>query len=365
MKRCLVVLFLFCSASGWAQQDSLTVMTYNVLNYGDNCQGPPGQMHPLLRKIADFVQPDIVGLVKMQSIKTSAADMYGLSPLGFGDSILNYVLNVYTPGKYAWCPFTNNSAATTSDLLLYNTRKLGYLKTFTLCTQITDFDMYKLFYKDPNLSLHADTTFLYIVLNHTKSGTSSTVRDSQISSNLQELRHLFSHLPNLINMGDFNLHNSSEPGYQQMVGTADSNFCFFDPPFFPDRKLVYPIDWDTNPTLCPAYLTTSTRLSPSIPNSCGTGGGAKSWYDHIVLSPWIISGANYVKYRNNSYHTIGNDGNRTSRSVNDSSAGINSSAPDSIIEALYQFSNKYPVKLTLDLYSNIQGQSPPDPDLVA
>jgi len=367
LKRNHILLFLSLAFASpvFSQQDTLKVMSYNVLNYGNYCQGSPSQMHVYLRKIIAETEPDLLGLVKMQSIKRNATDNYGISPQGFGDSILQCALNPSHPGKYKYCPFTNTAAASTMDLLFYNGTKLGYLKTITLCTLISDFNLYKLYYKDPALALHPDTTFLYVLLNHTKSGTSSSQRDSQDSICLNYIRSSFRHLPNLVDMGDFNLHNTQEPGYQYMVQPADTNFRFFDTPFYPDQLLSYPIDWDTNPSLCPPYLTTSTRLSVSLPNNCGTGGGGKDWFDHIVLSPWIVYGQNYIHYLKGSYHTIGNDGHRTSISITDSSVVKNKSAPDSVIEALYQFSNKYPVMLSLVLSSNVTGQSLPDPDIIA
>jgi hypothetical protein len=362
----LSMLLLLICINMSAQTDTLRVMTYNVLNYGDYCQGTPDQMHKLLHKIVSVTKPDLLGLVKVQSIKRYASDNYGISPLGFADTILHDALNPGNPGKYAYCTFTNTAADNVMSVLFYNTQKLGFLQTFTLCSLVSDFDLYKLYYKDPDLALHPDTTFLYVLLNYTASGSTSTTRDQQMAACVAGLKTKFYHLPNLISMGDFNLRNSGEAGYLQLVAAADTNYVFQDPPFHPEGTLTYPIDWSTSPSLCSPYLTTSTRFSATLPNSCGTGGGAKSWYDHILLSPWIVNGANYVHYIRGSYQTIGNDGHRLAVSINDStSVPKNSFAPDSVIEALYGFSNKYPVMLSLELSRNSTGTSLPDPDAVA
>ena len=168
-------------------------------------------------------------------------------------------------------------------------------------------------------------------------------------------------MPNLINMGDFNVRNSSEAGYQSIVTSADTSTKMSDPPFSVDKALQYPADWDTNPASFQKYLTTSTRLSASIPNTCGTSGGAKSWYDHIFLSPWLVSGNNYIKYMANSYQTLGNDGNRLNVDINSTIPAVNLSAPDAVIQAMFQFSNKYPVMLKLLVKSNRNAYSLPDP----
>ena len=345
-----------------AQTDTIKVMIYNVLNYGDMCQGSNSVLHSYLKTIVAFVKPDLVGLVKMNSIKQSPTDIRAASPYGFADSIINYALNPGTSKYFSHCDLTNVSGDSKTAVLFYNTVKLGYLSTTTLSSDVSDFNLYKLFYKDPNLSSSKDTTFLYVVLNHTQSGSDATIRNQQEAAILEGIKQRFYHLPNMLMMGDFNVHNSSEQFYQNYTASTDHNFLFYDPPFTIDNALTYPANWDNNPEAFAPYLTTSTRESVSYPNYCGTGGGAKSWYDHILLSPWIKTNSNYISYVLNSYSSIGNDGNRIGISINDSTFGKNNSAPGNVINALFQLSNKYPVSLKLLVNKNPSGQSPVDPE---
>jgi hypothetical protein len=347
-----------------AQTDTIKVMTYNVLNYGDQCQGPNTLLHSYLKTIVADVKPDLIGLVKMSSIKLSPSDINNFAPYGFADSIIVNALNPGTLNSFSYCPLTNISGDDKTSVLFYNNAKLGYISTTTLSSIISDFNLYKLFYKDPNLTLTKDTTFLYIVLNHTQSGDDATTRNQQEAAVLASIKKKFYHLPNLIMMGDFNIHNSSEQFYQNYTASADTSFLFFDPPFSIDNALTYPADWDNNPNAYASYLTTSTRQSASYPNTCGTDGGAKSWYDHILLSSWIKNNSNYISYILNSYCTIGNDGKRVGISINDSTtAGIgkNNSASTKVINALFQLSNKYPASLKLLVNQNTSGQGPTDP----
>ena len=175
------------------------------------------------------------------------------------------------------------------------------------------------------------------------------------------LRNKFLFFPNLINMGDFNTANSFEAGYQSVVSGTDSTVILGDPPYYPDNLLQYPGNWDITPYTVLPYLTTSTRFSASIPNACGTSGGAKSWFDHIFISPWLAKGADYITYVPHSFQTIGNDGNRLGVDVNSSSPIVNTSAPAPVINALFQFSNKYPVMLKLAVKANRNAVSPADP----
>ena len=324
----------------------ITVMSYNVLKYGNSCQAPNGIMHAYLKTIIQNANPDILGLVKVNAFKLTAADQNATGPVGFGDSILSSALNVAYPGRYAFCPPTNIAGADNMNLLFYDKNKFGFFSEITLCSFETDFDLYKLYYKK-NLN-PADTSFLYIVLNHTKSGKESTKRDQQMQTVEDNIKKYFKRLPDLIDMGDFNLKNTEEPGYKLLTAGDNPDFRFFDPPFNPDSKLKYPADWTDNPDGFAKYLTTSTRKKDDNPNTCGTGGGAKLWFDHILISPSIANGTGRFKYASNSYHTFGNDGLRNGISVT-SENHHNTTVPPEVSEALFQFSNKYPVMLELSV----------------
>ena len=361
---------LLCTCSsllfGQSFDDSLRIMTYNVLNFGDACQGQPSSQYQNLRTIIGFTNPDVVGMVKLQSIKSSPTDIHGVSGYGFADTIVAETFNKVYPNRYAHSGFTDAALSGNTTVLFYDQNKLGYLGLTTLVVSTEDFNLFKLYVKDPYLSTTLDTTFVYFVLNHTISGNTSNGRDQQDTLVANALRKKFYHLPNLINMGDYNLRLSGEIGYQAYDNPKDSGFRVSEGPFFPDKKLTYPLDWDTSPTLCSGFLSTSTRQSPSLPNSCGTSGGAKDWYDHILVSPWIANNLNYLSYIPHSYHTVGNDGKRIGISVNDTvTNGKNNSAPGSVLNALWHFSNKYPVMCTIGLTYNRTGKSLPDPNLVA
>ncbi len=365
MKRFVsTVLYIVTSFTVFAQKDTVRVMAYNSLYYGSGCQGPSGLYHGYLKTIVAYTNPDILSLEKMGAIKAAADDKYGTAPVGFADSIVRYALDAAFPGRYAHCPFTNGARGNNMSVIFYDQRKLGFVSIVSSYVNITDFNTYKLYYKDPNLSRTHDTTFLYVIPNHDMSGDENEkVRGIQISEVMRHTKEHFSRLPNMINMGDFNVRNSDEAFYQTLTNPDDTNFQFFDPPFFPDHKFKYPANWDHNPEYS-AYFTTSTRVSATVPNPCGTGGGGKNWYDHIFLSSWIVNNVNYIRYIPNSYRTIGNDGQRFKVSVNDKNVHVNTSAPQNVIEALYQMSNKYPVMVDLEVTMNGTGKSVPDPEMV-
>jgi hypothetical protein len=344
-----------------AQQDTLTIMAYNVLHYGDGCQGSNSYLHSQLKTIVTYEDPDILGLVKAQAINGIPSPGCGISPKGFADSIEVNALNAAYPGQYNYAPLTNQSCSNDMDILFYNQNKLGSVSATILSNDQEDFDLYKLYYKDPFLSTTHDSTFLYVILNHTVSGGASAQRDHQDSLNINKLKNMFYHIPNIISMGDFNTRSSLEPGYVLYTQTTDTSFLFDDPPFHPDNKLAYPLNWYGNPVSCSSDINVSTREF-SIPNSCGDNGGGYDWYEHILMSQWLTNNIDFIHYIKDSYQTLGNDGNRLGISINDSTThGKNLSAPSNVLNAIFNLSDKYPIVAKFAVTYDSLGNGPANP----
>ena len=340
-----LALILFYNSVSFAQIDTLRILSYNVLYIGDTppCQDPHSVLEGYLESVIAYSNPDIVGLVKME-----AGGSYVTQPTGFADSLFQYSFNDAFPGRFAGCLSTNFSGADNITRLFYNQQKLGYVGILCTYSNITDFDTYKLYYKSDSLATTHDTIFVYVTLNHTNSGSSSsdaTTRGQQITGEMAQIETYFTSLPNMINMGDFNVHTSTETCYQTLVAPSNLNYRYYDPPFYPDAKYSYPADWDANPSDYSSDLTVSTRTGSS-PNTCSNdNGGGKSWYDHIFLSASIINNSDHLSYIPNSFKVIGNDGNRIGNPENGSPA--NTSAPANVINAIYQISEHYPITLSL------------------
>ena len=341
----VLIMSIFNSYVSRAQVDTLHVLAYSVLYIGDAppCQAPHDVLEGYLETVISYTNADIVGLEKREPEGSG-----GTAPVGFADSLLLNSFNAAYHGRFAYCPYTNVSAATNITTLYYNQQKLGYAGLLCTYSNITDFDTWKLYYKTLNLATSHDTTFLSVTLNHTSSGTgsgSAATRAGQIAGEMVQIETHFTSLPNMINMGDFNVHTSTEACYQDLVTPSNLNYRYYDPPFYPDATYSYPADWDANPGSYASDLTVSTRTG-SLPNACSSNNsGGWSWYDHIFLSANIINNADHVSYAPHSFRVIGNDGNRLGKAVN--ASPTNTSAPSTVINAIYQLSEHYPVALDL------------------
>ncbi len=349
----LAVLLLFTAViNANAATDTIRVMAYNVLYYGNGCQEPNEHHHSYLSTILKYANADLISLEKVSSIKLTPDDEHGVAPYGFADSILKYAFDKAYPGRYAYCTITNEAKANNSSILFYDKRKLGFANIVATYVNGTDYNTYKLYSKNDG----GDTSFLYVTCNHTKSGDDfDDVRALQATGALNSIKHHFTELGNHLFLGDFNARSSEEDFYQLLVAGNDASFRFCDPPFYPDHKLTYPCNWDHDP-LFATYFTTSTRETAGVPNNCGSAGGAKNWYDHIFMSRPLTEEQNDIRYIAGSYRTLGNDGQRFKVSITNANMHSNNSAPPEVINAIYRMSNKYPVMAELVIDKTKRGK---------
>src|ERR1700679_3074067 len=87
-----------------AQNDTLRIMVQNTLHFGDGCQGTQAFLDKQLKAEVQYINPDLLGLDKVQVIKLTNSDPYGISPVWFADSIVSQALDAAYPGRYAYCP---------------------------------------------------------------------------------------------------------------------------------------------------------------------------------------------------------------------------------------------------------------------
>ena len=338
----LMLLLCFChqAIAQTSFSDTVSVVTYNVNNYGypstSSCplKGSPLR-HQYLRTVMDYLNPDIVAFEKMNG-----------TPATFSiDTIQKKVLDSVCAGCYAAAAFTNVSGYQKVNSLFYKTAKFGYLGTtsiFTADNNISDINLHKLYYKSPDLSTTNDTIFLSVIVAHISSGSgSASDRATQIGGAANWLKAHTTTPSNYIFLGDFNTQSSTESCYQKLVNAADTNTRFYDPPNQPGN-------WSANGAAFAKYLTQSTRTSD--PGDCAATGGINDRFDHILCTNPIMNGTKQVKYIPNSFTVVGQDGLHTNKAINASPA--NTSVPTNVLNALYLMSEHLPVALKLAISNN-------------
>ncbi|GAB4365938.1 MAG: hypothetical protein Kow0042_05450 [Calditrichia bacterium] len=276
-----------------SQTDTLTIATYNILNF-------PGTSYttriPYFKKILHSIDPDVLVVQEMDS-------QAGV------DYFLNQILNP----EYAAVPF--HDGPDSDNAIFYKPAVLTVADVYYIPTNLRDIAEYRMVH---NLS----GELLHIFSVHLKAGPGSANEQLRLSQ-VSVLRNYIANLPpssNLLILGDFNFYSSNEPGFQLL--TADT--LVLDP-------ISLSGDWHNNMSFAPIH-TQSTR---SELFGGGSSGGLDDRFDLILISRELID-----NYCDQSYAAWGNDGNHFNLSVN---AGINTAVPDSIADALYNASDHLPV----------------------
>lgn len=325
MKGVLLMLLIFSVTTvGFSQTIPLRVVSYNLLNFpagrndcGTSNVNPPNRTDTL-RKTMRYLQPDILGACEIQTEASC-------------DSILTRSLNVFGTTHYqraAWAP---NNSGDIHNMLFYNADELVLKEQRVIQTSVRNIDHYILYVLDSNLPLHHDTTFVEVFMCHLKAG-STTANQADRAEQTAVLRGVLENRPadrHLFVCGDLNTYRSTETCYQQLIAAGIGQMV--DP-------ISSPGSWTSNASFA-AIHTQSPRTSGSF--ACGATGGLDDRFDHILVSPNVMSSSN-LTYVTNSYKAVGNDGSHYNQSL---LAGSNSQFPDSVVRAIYYMSDHLPVKL--------------------
>ena len=325
-KAIFISILVFISIEGYSQTDTITIMSYNLLNFPDgrdDCASNtvvPNRFDTL-RKIIGYTNPDIFVACEIQNQRGA-------------DSILNRSLNIFGATNYTAAVFhNNNTGPSLQNMLYYNSDKLILQYQDVILTSVRDIDHYVLYSVDPNLSNFFDTTFIEVYMCHLKAGSTSTSqaqRDEQVTL----LRDFIDTRPtdrNHFVCGDLNVYTSSEAAYQNLI-TGGIN-PLFDP-------INTPGNWNNNGSFSDVH-TQSTRSSGSY--DCGSSGGCDDRFDQILVSQNVLLGLDSLKYIPGTYDAVGNDGNHYNTNL--LASPTNTQYPDSIVKALYYMSDHLPVVL--------------------
>ncbi|OIP00065.1 MAG: hypothetical protein AUJ98_09220 [Bacteroidetes bacterium CG2_30_33_31] len=335
--RIITFFLLFIFSLQIKGQDTLKVMSYNLLNYGNITSYCTATNNSLLAKeqdlraIVKYVKPEILAVVEL------AANSY------VHQRLLDSALNCDGVKYYKKANYSNISGSDLVSMLYYDSRILTFSKQYVLNSHVRDIVLYRLFYNDPNLSQTHDTAFINCIVGHLKSGSASSDEQDRATMTTNAMSWLNQNLiaDNYLIMGDFNLKNSNEVAYQNLVNFSNASLLFFDP-------ISRAGMWYNTASFSDIH-TQSTHVSST---GCASIGGLDDRFDFILASNSVMNGINHFTYIPNSYYCLGNDGNHFNDAIN---SGTNNSAPQNIINSLYNLSDHLPVILKLKV--NKQGAS--------
>lgn len=320
---CVVMFVLAASA-----QDTLTVMHYNLLAYGNftsyctSTNNNPNQKDGYIKTIVKYVEPDIFTVNEMSSSST------------YQSRLLNNALNVDGVTKYKRASISNIAGSDIVNMIYYNSEKLSLKQTYVAQSNLRDIDIFKLYLTKSNFTTE-DTIYIYCMVAHLKAGNtqSDETQRGQMAQGAMAYYKKHFEPANFMVMGDFNLYTYLEPAYQNFTNFAYAEYSFNDPVKREGK-------WNNNSSFKDVH-TQSTHTS----GECFSSGGMDDRFDFILASDAIIKGQQAVKYIPGSYWALGQDGQHYNKALLDQPQ--NTTVPTDVLSALYQNSDHLPVMLKL------------------
>lgn len=339
MKRKTILFALFLlSFTAWPQ-DTLTIMQYNLLYYGNynsafaQCyESTNNTQHKdeCIRTILSYVKPDIFTVCEFGATQS------------LQDDFMRHNLNIYGVNYWQSDKIINYANEAIINHIFFDSRKLGLSKHVALRTHPRDTDIYELYLKTHSLA-YGDTVKLVCIVAHPKAGEDGAgSRYAQMQTVMNYVSQNYD-TENVLIMGDFNMYGASESAYQVLTRThSNTNALFIDPL----ANLGGVGEWNNSYQFA-RFHTQSTR-NDDVP--CFSPGGLDDRFDFILMADEIKFSYKHLRYVPNSYKAIGNDGYHFNQSINQ---GYNYAVTSELAQALHDCSDHLPV--TMKLYTDVPG----------
>jgi len=325
-KFLISVCFAFACFSANAQ-DTISLMHYNLLNYGNDYEGCTQNSNNIdtkathLSLIFSTCKPDVLTVNEL-ACNASVAQ-----------HLLDNALNVDGESDYRLADLTCQSTPYLSNTLYYNLRKVRFHSSEVITTTVRDINIFKMYYYSNDL-LAGDTAFFHCVVAHLKAGSDAadkTQRATETAALMSELSQ--NDYENVILLGDFNVRASTETSFQNLINDSDPGLRFYDP----INQLG---SWNSNASFAGIHTQSTHNTS-----GCAAGGGMDDRFDFILISKEVKDGTTNFIYVPDSYEAIGQDGQHFNKALTDSPE--NSMVSSSLVNALYGASDHLPVRLKL------------------
>ncbi len=306
LSRCVFLLVIgFASVSHVYGEDSIRIMTYNLLKYPGSTSA---ERNPHFKRIIQAIDPDIIVVEELAS--EAAMNQFLTEALD----------RSFSTGTYIDGPDTDCG-------IFYKPLLFSFVSNTAIPTELRNINEFTLVYLQSG-----DTIRLFGA--HLKASSGSANEQQRYREALALRSRTASLQPNsdYLVLGDFNLYSSAEAAFGALLDTAASGY-FIDPIDVPGK-------WSADEAFA-EYHTQATRLEQF---GGGAYGGLDDRFDFILVSPSLMRQGGF-DYKPGSYTAFGNDGAHFNTSVN--AEPPNACVPQEIADALYLASDHLPVYLTL------------------
>ncbi len=348
LKRFLIIgLFLIGSVSIHGQTNIKT-MFYNLLNYSTSTISQNKTIH--LKTILDDVQPDLFMVCEL--VNSTASDYL----------FTNAVAASNPDFEKATFQVSQSPATGLQQMVYYNKKKLILENSSIVTTGTRDINHYT--FKINTVNIATNPIRLEVYVTHLKASSGSTNRQKRLNSVTDFVNDLANLDANsfVVFSGDFNLYTSNEEAYIKLLDTNNA-IIMVDPidrptPTFPNDGTDYfdPNNYNStyfwNNTTFKDIHTQSTRTYTSennVQDQSGATGGMDDRFDFIMMSKNFTTSSNLF-YVNNSYKSVGNNGNCYNSYV--ANSNCTGSWSQNTRNALHEFSDHLPVIMEIETPEN-------------
>ena len=325
MKHTYIFIFFLLSFLFSSAQETFKLMSYNLHDFGCGFSLPENYIEQTkyLKVIIENQAPDVLAVCEI------SPDEY------YASYILNNSLNSIS-NRWAKTEVTKASkwgCDDSSNCLFYDSIKFiqdTIIEAFEPVTGLgcsRHINIYRL--KHRKSGVH-----FYFCIAHLKASegvNNENRRAGETKQFMNWLEEYHDNKNNFIIMGDFNFYKD-EQGYTNLINPANNKIAFYDPIIYDSPSFYMSGNW-TNINYSNYHTHSVSKLQRR--------------FDLILINSSLLSqNGNAVNYIQNSYKTIGNDGDkcRFQKSLIDSIAcPPNTSLPRNVINSLYNMSDHLPV----------------------
>lgn len=331
----LIILWILGLVLPSQAQDVLTVMHYNLLYYGNYNSGfadcyetnnNTQHKDECIRTIIDYVKPDILTVCEFGATQNLLNDF------------MRHNLNINGATWWKSDNIVNYAGSHIINHIFYDSRKMELKRHVALPTSPRDTDVYELYLKTKGLA-EGDTIRLVCIEAHPKAGQGNEASRRVLMQTVMDYISQHYANDNVLLMGDFNMYGAAESGYRLLTQTySDPQAWFIDPLF----NLGGVGEWNNNSQFA-NFHTQSTR---SYSDECFSGGGLDDRFDFILMSDEIAMNFNHLRYVQDSYKAVGNDGLHFNQNINQN---YNAAVTYEVAEALFDASDHLPVTMKISV----------------
>ena len=346
LKRTFLFLFLCGFISQSFGQTRIKTMMYNLLNYSNSTVSQ--NKTPFLSTILNEVNPDLFLVCEL-------VDVQGSDYL-FNNAVLPH------NSDFQKATFESNQSSSTDlqQMVYYNAKKLILESSRVIQADTRDINHYT--FKINTTNSATDPILLEVFVTHLKASTGTSNRLRRLAS-IEDFVTALNDIPttsHVLFAGDFNFYTSNEEGYQELIDPTN-RIVMIDPinrpaQAFPNDGTDYfdPSNYNINyfwrSNAFADIHSQSTRTSNAgLIDTSGSTGGLDDRFDFIMMSENFNTSSDLF-YINNSYKSIGNNGNCYNSFINNSSC--NGTYSQNLRDALIEFSDHLPIVMEIETPQN-------------